>query len=48
MGPNRKKMKCCNFDMLERKDRTGPIYWCASCGKKVPREESPEGAEKSK
>lgn len=31
-------MKCCNFDMLSRKDFDGkPIWWCASCGKKVPR-----------
>ena len=31
-------MKCCGYDMTERKDFDGkPIYWCSSCGKKIPR-----------
>jgi len=32
-------MKCCGYDMMERKDFNGkPIYWCSSCGKKHPME----------
>ncbi len=31
-------MKCCGFEMTERKDfDSGLIYWCPQCGKKVLR-----------
>lgn len=31
-------MKCCGYDMTERKDFDGMnIYWCSSCGKKIPK-----------
>lgn len=36
-------MKCCFFEMLERKNHHGePIYWCTSCGNMLPRKEKEE------
>lgn len=36
-------MKCCRYEMMERKDpydNFKPIWWCPQCGKKRPRIEA--------